>query len=148
MRAALAEAEAAGQAGELPIGAVVVIDGEIVSRGRARHRERRSQLAHAELLALQTGGPKLFTGYRGAFLFTTCDPCPMCLGAAVMADVPHIIFACRDALVHSSLTLDANPYVRRHIKTYQGGVLEAEDRAIMGRYDPRMLAYITTGHSS
>ncbi|HEU6444179.1 MAG TPA: deaminase, partial [Gaiellaceae bacterium] len=56
MREALAEAEAAGEAGQLPIGAVLVLDGEIVSRGRNRHLERRTQLAHAELEALLEGG--------------------------------------------------------------------------------------------
>jgi tRNA(adenine34) deaminase len=56
MREALREAEAAGLAGEYPIGAVVAVDGEIVSRGRSGHRERRSQLAHAELEALLAGG--------------------------------------------------------------------------------------------
>jgi tRNA(adenine34) deaminase len=52
---ALGEAEAAGLAGELPIGAVLAIDGAIVSRGRARHRKERSQLDHAELRALLAG---------------------------------------------------------------------------------------------
>jgi tRNA(adenine34) deaminase len=145
MRAALAEAEAAGQAGELPIGAVVVVDGQIISRGRARQTQRQSQLAHAELQALLEGGPRLFTDYPRAILFTTLEPCPMCLGAAVMADVAHIVFACHDAVVRSHDTLDHNPYVRRHVLTYQGGLLAAEARAIMARYDPQMLAYVETG---
>jgi tRNA(adenine34) deaminase len=145
MRAALAEAEAAGQAGELPIGAVVVIDNQIVSRGRARQQQRQSQLAHAELQALLEGGPRLFSEYARAVLFTTLEPCPMCLGAAVMADVAHIVFACPDAVVRSQDTLAHNPYVRRHILTYHGGVLAAEARALMARYDPKMLAYVETG---
>lgn len=143
MRAALAEAEAAGQAGELPIGAVVVLDGQVISRGRARHQARQSQLAHAELQALLDGGPRLFTDYARAVLFTTLEPCPLCLGAAVMADVAHIVFACPDGVVRSQDTLAHNPYVRRHILTYHGGVLEAEARALMARYDPAMLAYIS-----
>ena len=56
MRAALVEAEAAGRGGEVPIGAVLVVDGVIVSRGRARHRATRSQLMHAEMQALLHGG--------------------------------------------------------------------------------------------
>jgi tRNA(adenine34) deaminase len=76
MRHALEEADLAGQAGELPIGAVVVIDGQIVSRGRARHKEMRSQLDYAELNALLSGGEKLWLDYRRAVLFTTCEPCP------------------------------------------------------------------------
>jgi len=61
-----------------------------------------------------------------------------------MADVPHIVYACFDKVVHSSDTLAHNPYVRRHIQTYLGGVLEAEARAVIARYNPQMLRYITT----
>jgi tRNA(adenine34) deaminase len=142
MRAALALAEEAGLAGEMPIGAVVVIDGEIVSRGRARHQERRSQLAHAELEALEGGGNRLWEDYGRAILVTTVQPCPMCLGAAVMADVPHIVFAAHDALVQTAQTVETNPYVQRHITTWLGGILEAESLALIERFDPRMLRYV------
>jgi tRNA(adenine34) deaminase len=138
MREALGEAEAAGLAGELPIGAVVVIDGVIIARGRARHRQRRSQLAHAELQALLAGGEALWRGYARAVLLTTVEPCPMCLGAAVMADVPHIVFAAPDPAMHSAQTVTNNPYVRRHLQTYRGGVLEAEALALIARFDPAM----------
>ena len=67
----------------------------------------------------------------------------MCLGAAVMADVAHIVYACPDGVVRSRDTLAHNAYVRRHILTYHGGVLEAEARALIARYDPAMLAYIS-----
>jgi tRNA(adenine34) deaminase len=142
MLAALTLAEDAGLAGEMPIGAVVVIDGEIVSGGRARHQERRSQLAHAELEALAGGGDHLWQDYERALLITTVQPCPMCLGAAVMADVPHIVFAAHDALVQTDQTVETNPYVHRHITTWLGGVLEAESLALIERFDPRMLRYV------
>jgi tRNA(adenine34) deaminase len=148
MRAALAEAEVAGHAGEMPIGAVVVIDGEIVSRGHSRQNERQSQIAHAELLALQAGGPRLFQDFKRAMLVTTVEPCPLCLGAAVMADVPHIYFGVHDVVVQSQTILEANPYARRHIRTYQGGLLAPEVQALMERHDPELLAYITTGRSA
>src|SRR6266511_3674702 len=90
MREALLEAEAAAQAGELPIGAVLVLDGEIISRDRARHKETKSQLSHAELNALLNGGEKLWTDYKRAILFTTVD-------------IPHIIFAKHDQVIHSKL---------------------------------------------
>lgn len=145
MREALVEAESAGLAGELPIGAVLVLDGEIIARGRARHGESRSQLRHAELNALLDGGEKLWTDFRRAILFTTVEPCPMCLGAVVMADVPHVIYALHDSVVKSKLTLEANPYIRRHIKSYFGGILEDESARIFGKYRPRELKYIQTG---
>lgn len=147
MREALAEAEAAGLAGEMPIGAVLVVEWKIASRGHV-HRERaRSQLAHAEIRALLTGGELLWAHYRDSVLFTTVEPCPMCLGAAVMADVPHIVFAAHDAAAGSGRIVETVPYVRRHIKAYIGGVLEAESHAVLERFDPGLLQYIRTGCS-
>ena len=119
MREALAEAEAAGEAGEYPIGAVVTIEGAVVSRGRSRRRELRSQLAHAELGALQRGGELLWERHDDAVLITTVEPCPLCLGAAVMADVPHIVFAHPDPAVQS-----------------------AESRALFERFEPQMLDWL------
>jgi tRNA(adenine34) deaminase len=145
MRAALAEAELAGQNGEIPIGAVVVMDGEIISRGQAQHKRYKSQVRHAELNAILDGGERLWVDYRRAILFTTVEPCPLCLGAAVMADIPHIIFALHDQVVHSSQIVSDNPYVHRHIKSYYGGVLAQESAAIMEKYAPRDLQYILTG---
>ena len=145
MHEALTEADAAGQAGELPIGAVLVLDGEIISRGRARHQENRSQISHAELNTLLAGGDRLWTDYKRAILFTTVEPCPMCLGAAVMADVPHIIYALSDAVVHSKLSVENNPYIHRHVKSYFGGVLEEESAHIFGKYRPKDLKYLRTG---
>lgn len=138
MRAALAEARAAGEAGELPIGAVVVIDGQIVARGRSNQKRARSQLRHAETNALLGGGEALWRDYDRAVIFTTVEPCPMCLGAAVMADVPNIVFAAHDALAGAGALIDASPYIRRHIRTYLGGVLEPESLELIGRFDPAM----------
>ncbi len=143
---ALQEAELAGQAGELPIGAVVVIDGEIISRGRARHNEFKSQLRHAELNAMLDGGDVLWKEYKRAILFTTVEPCPLCLGAAVMSDIPHVIFALHDNVVHSSQTIETNPYVNRHIKSYYGGILEARSIDIFKKYDLEALKYIQNGY--
>ena len=142
MREALAEAQAAGEAGEYPIGAVVALDGAVLSRGRSRQRELRSQLAHAELEALQRGGDLLWERHDDAVLFTTVEPCPLCLGAAVMADVPHIVFAHPDPAVQSAQIVDRVAYVRSHIETYRGGVLSDESRALFARYQPRLLDWL------
>ena len=66
----------------------------------------------------------------------------MCLGATVMADVPHVVFALPDTVAGSRRIVETIPYVRRHIETYLGGVLEDESRALIGRFDPGLLAYI------
>jgi len=142
MKQALDEAKLAGQAGEIPIGAVVVIDNQVISRGRACHNEVKSQLSHAELNAMLAGGEKLWKDYRKAILFTTVEPCPMCLGATVMADIPHIIFALHDNIGQSSLSIETNPYINRHIKTYFGGVLEDRSIELFKKYAPDDLEYI------
>lgn len=141
MREALVEAEAAGEAGQLPIGAVLVLDGEIVARGRNRYLERRTQLAHAELEALLGGGEAAWSRHDDCVLYTTVEPCPMCLGALVMADVPHVVFAAHDANagVRQMRNID---YVGRHIRTYEGGILERESLDLIARYNPSLLAYI------
>lgn len=145
MREALQEADWAGQSGEHPIGAVIVIDGEIIARGRARHKALKSQLRHAELNAMLDGGDRLWHDYKRAILFTTVEPCPLCLGAVVMADIPHVIFALYDKVVYSTQTVETNPYIRRHIKSYYGGILAESSAAIFAKYDPDSLKYIQTG---
>jgi tRNA(adenine34) deaminase len=142
MQAALQEAELAGQAGEYPIGAVIVIDGGIISRGRATHNAMKSQVRHAELNAILAGGEPLWRDFRRAILFTTLEPCVLCLGAAVMADIPHIIFALPDKNMQSGQIVATIPYVRRHIRSYHGGVLAEESAALLARYDPKSLEYI------
>lgn len=97
MELALAEARRAGERGEVPIGAVVAIEGAVVA---ARHNERESTgdpTAHAEILALRDaaavwGSSRL----TGATLVTTLEPCPMCAGAAVTARVGRVVFAAED----------------------------------------------------
>ena len=149
MHVAVAEAEANGLAGGRPIGAVVAIDGQIIARGpglqRGPREAARSQLWHAELCALLSGGETLWEHYARAILVTTVEPCPLCLGAAVMADVPHIVFALDDHNAGSRQIVETIPYVRRHIRTYLGGVMEAEARAVFERFDPGLLAYIQAG---
>ncbi|BAS26815.1 hypothetical protein LIP_0958 [Limnochorda pilosa] len=62
-----------------------------------------------------------------------------------MADVPHVVFAMHDPVVYSQETIEANPYVRRHLKTYLGDVLAEESMSLFRRYAPRALEYILAG---
>jgi tRNA(adenine34) deaminase len=146
MREALKEAAAALQAGERPIGAVTVHRGEIVGRGRAEHKARRSRLAHAELNALLATAPALYDyPHDNAVIYTTLEPCEMCLGAIVMSDaVNHIVFALPDRWISPAVMLEM-PHVRRHIRTYRGGVLEAESAALWEQYQPDELKMLQDG---
>lgn len=97
MRAALDEAALAQKAGEVPVGAVVLSDGEIVAR---RHNERESSLdptAHAEVLALRDAAHELGSWrLGGCSLVVTLEPCPMCAGAAVAGRVSRVVFGAPD----------------------------------------------------
>ncbi len=97
MEAALALAVQAGEAGEVPIGAVVVgPDGEIIGRGRNR-REQGDPLGHAEILAIAEAARSLEDWrLEGTTLVVTLEPCAMCAGAVVNARIPRLIFGAYD----------------------------------------------------
>ena len=97
MRRALELAGRAGEEGEVPVGAVVVMDGRIAGEGRNRMIEAADPTAHAEMEALREACGSA-GNYRlpGAELFVTLEPCPMCAGALVLARVSRVVFAASD----------------------------------------------------
>ena len=97
MRRALALADRAEAAGELPVGAVVMVGKEVVGEGWNQSFERGDATAHAELLALQEAARRLGGRYLdAATLVVTLEPCPMCYGAALQAHVGRIVFGARN----------------------------------------------------
>ena len=97
MQAALGEAHKALDAADVPVGAVVVVGGEIVGRGRNQRQALGDPTAHAEVLALRQAARKLGTWYlTEAVLYATLEPCIMCLGAAILARIEQLVFGCRD----------------------------------------------------
>jgi tRNA(adenine34) deaminase len=97
MREALEEARRGGAAGEVPVGAIVVMDGAIVARAHNAPIARADPTAHAEVLALRAAGEKR-GNYRlaGATLYATVEPCAMCCGAALHARVARVVYGARD----------------------------------------------------
>jgi tRNA(adenine34) deaminase len=97
MDAALAEARRAAEAGEVPIGAVVVHDGAIIARGQNRVLRDVDPTAHAELVALRAAALAL-KNYRlnGCTLYVTLEPCAMCAGAMTHARIDKLVFAAED----------------------------------------------------
>jgi tRNA(adenine34) deaminase len=95
MREAIAEAQAAAALGEVPVGAVVAVDGKIVGRGGNRRESAGDPTAHAEILAIREAALAV-GGWRlvGATLYVTQEPCPMCAGAIVNARVERVVFGC------------------------------------------------------
>src|SRR5277367_567700 len=97
MRAALAEASQGGFQGEVPVGAIVAVDGKIVGRGHNQPIATTDPTAHAELLAIREAA-RAVGAYRlpGAILYVTLEPCVMCVGAAVHARLAAIKYGARD----------------------------------------------------
>jgi tRNA(adenine34) deaminase len=94
---ALEEARAAARDGEAPVGAVVVVGGEVVARGRNRRETDRDPTAHAELIAVRDAAETLGRWrLSGATVYVTLEPCPMCAGALILARVDRIVFGAYD----------------------------------------------------
>jgi tRNA(adenine34) deaminase len=134
MRAAIEQAREAGACGEVPVGAVVVIDGEVVGSGFNRPIGASDPTAHAEIIALREAG-KQVGNYRltGATLYVTVEPCLMCVGAMVHARVGELVFGTTEpkaGAVVSTQRAHEHPALN-HRLAVTGGVLEEECREIM-----------------
>ena len=97
MKEALAEAEAAGRLGEVPIGAVIVRDGEIIARGHNLTETRKDPTAHAEMNAIRQAA-EVLGGWRlpGCEMYVTCEPCAMCAGALGWSRIEKLYIGAMD----------------------------------------------------
>ncbi len=100
MRLAMQEAVAAEALAEVPIGALVVKDGEIIGRGHNLRETDQDPTAHAELIAIRQAA-EFLGSWRliDCTLYVTLEPCVMCMGGIILARVPHLVFGCRDPKV-------------------------------------------------
>ena len=137
MRAALELAREAEQAGEVPVGAVVVSDGEIIGRGSNAPIGRHDPSAHAEMLALRDAAQNI-GNYRlvGCELFVTLEPCLMCVGAMFHARIARVIYGARDpktGAAGSVLNLFEESRLNYHA-VVKGGVLADECGSILSQF--------------
>jgi tRNA(adenine34) deaminase len=134
MRLALAEAEAARMAGEVPVGAIVVVNGAVVGQGRNAVIGSSDPTAHAEIVALREAARAL-NNYRitGATLYSTIEPCAMCAGAIVHARIERLVFGARDpkaGAVETFFQICSTEFLNHRVSV-EGGILEAESRAMI-----------------
>ena len=137
LREAIALAREAEVAGEVPVGAVVVLDGKIIGRGRNSPVSSNDPTAHAEILAMREAAAAI-GNYRleGATLYATLEPCVMCAGALVQARVGRLVFGTRDLRfggVRSKFRL-ADAEVLNHRVEIIEGVLGAECAELLERF--------------
>ncbi|HVO98792.1 MAG TPA: tRNA adenosine(34) deaminase TadA [Bryobacteraceae bacterium] len=137
MQKALELAREAERAGEVPVGAVVVLDGQVIGSGRNAPIERNDPSAHAEMIALRQASAAI-RNYRleGATLYCTLEPCVMCAGALVAARVERLVFGARDLRfggVRSKFRV-ADSELLNHRVQIDEGVVGAECAELMQRF--------------
>ena len=134
MRVALAEAELAGDEGEVPIGAIIVLEGEIKGRGHNAVIQRSDPTAHAEMIALRDAAAKI-GNYRltDAVLYSTIEPCAMCAGAIVHARIARLVYGATDekaGAVETHFGICSTDFLNHRV-VIEKGVLEAECRQVI-----------------
>lgn len=137
MEAALALAREAGSLGEVPVGAVVVRDGEIVGRGYNQPIGRDDPTAHAEIAALRDAARNL-GNYRlpGCELYVTLEPCAMCAGAIMHARIARVVFGARDpktGVAGSVIDLFGETRLNHHAQI-EGGMMAEECSALLSSF--------------
>ena len=129
MRLALQEARLAAAEGEIPVGAVLVRDGQEICRAHNLRENQHDPTAHAEILCMRRGAEKLGTWrLRGCTLYVTLEPCPMCAGAMVMSQLSACVYGAADArqgCCGSVYDLPHDPAFFHRVPC-AGGVLENE----------------------
>jgi len=134
MRQAIAEAARAIEAGEVPIGAIVVLDGAVIGAGFNQPISSTDPTAHAEIVAMRTAAAKV-GNYRltGSTLYVTVEPCLMCVGAMVHARVGRVVFGALEpkaGAVASMTSAHELPGLNHRLEIH-GGVLEADCRELV-----------------
>lgn len=129
MRHAIRLAQRAQEHGEVPIGAVLVKDNQVIAEGWNIPIAAQDATAHAEIIAIRKAG-QVLENYRllDTTLYVTLEPCVMCMGAISHSRIKRLVFAATDpkrGAVCSALQLTAAPFLN-HVVEWQGGVLEAE----------------------
>lgn len=137
MRAALERAHEARERGEVPVGAVVVLDGEIIGTGFNEPITAADPTAHAEIVALRAAA-RHAGNYRltGATLYVTIEPCQMCVGAMVHARIDRVVYGTAEpkaGAIESAMQAHEHPRLN-HRMSATGGVLEAECRDMIQEF--------------
>ena len=135
MRLALAEARLAFDAGEVPVGAVLVSGGEVISRAHNLIESTRDATAHAELLCLRAGMQRLGPRLANSTLFVTMEPCAMCAGACVNAKLGRLVFGAFDEVAGCcGSKMDLTDHCFLHSVETWGGILEDECKSLLSRF--------------
>ena len=141
MKSALKCAQTAFDQGEVPIGAVVVLDGKIIARGHNRRTKNQIATAHAEIEAIEKACKKL-KSWRlpDCELYVTLEPCPMCMGAVLNSRIKKVYFGAPEDKGRSLTDVIANSNLVNHVVEVEGGIMQEECRQILTRFFSEMRA--------
>ena len=140
MRMALELAQEAAAAGEVPVGCVIVRDGQVIARGRNRREEKRATWSHAEMEAIAQANTVLDSWrLEDCTLYVTLEPCPMCAGAIINARIPRVYYGARDEAMGAcggvtNLFMEAVPFRPALV----GGILREECQSEMTAFFRRL----------
>ena len=139
MKAALKCAQKALGEGEVPIGAVVVCDGKIISRGHNRRTKKQIATAHAEVEAIEKARKNL-KSWRipECEIYVTLEPCPMCMGAMLNARIKKVYFGAYEAKGRSMTNELAEANLLNHTIEVEGGVMREECASILSAFFSQM----------
>jgi tRNA(adenine34) deaminase len=140
MRLAIKEAEKASGEGDVPVGAVLVVGGEVISSAHNMKETANDPTAHAEVLALSEGARKLGRWrLTDATLYVTKEPCPMCAGAMVSARLGSLFYGCDDpkgGAARSLYSIPTDPRLNHKVEVVSG-ILEEENRRLLQNFFER-----------
>ncbi len=128
MREAIAEAVLAGDAGDVPVGCVIVADGEIIARGHNRREATGDPTSHAEVEALRAASRHFGRWHIEGTLYVTQEPCPMCAGALVNSRVERLVYGCKNpkaGAVDSLFTIVSDPRLNHRMPVTSGVLADA-----------------------
>jgi len=135
MRLALAQAQLAFDAGEVPVGAVLVRQGEVIATGHNRVERDHDATRHAEMICLSEGMAKLGGRLTGCTLYVTLEPCAMCAGACVNAKLGRLVYGAFDEVAGCcGSKMDLTDKCFLHSVETWGGILEEECKALLSRF--------------
>jgi len=137
MQQALAEADIAESLGEVPIGAVIVLDGQIIGRGHNLREISQDPTTHAEVIAIRQAAKQLGSWrLLDCTLYVTLEPCVMCMGAIILARIPQLVFGCRDpkaGAVGSIYNFSEDERFNHQVKVREG-ILQQECSAQLSHF--------------
>lgn len=136
MKKALKEAEKAYYKGEVPVGAVIVKNGKIISRGHNLKEIKKDTTKHAEIIAIEKASKKIDAWrLEDCDIYVTMEPCPMCMGAIINSRIRKIYYGIPDLKAGAcGSVIDLTTYKFNHIPTYEKNVLGEESKELLQRF--------------